>query len=156
MYVIKRDGRKVSYDREKIVNAIHKANNEVSASERVLDSRIEDIVKGIEAMERPEMMVEEIQDIIEQRLMAEGKFVLAKTYIIYRYTRELVRKANTTDESIMSLIQNSNKTVMEENSNKNAFIASTQRDLIAGEVSKDLTKRILLQLLLDQYRGHAG
>ena len=144
MYVIKRDGRKVSYDREKIVNAIHKANNEVSASERVLDSRIEDIVKGIEAMERPEMMVEEIQDIIEQRLMAEGKFVLAKTYIIYRYTRELVRKANTTDESIMSLIQNSNKTVMEENSNKNAFIASTQRDLIAGEVSKDLTKRILL------------
>ncbi len=144
MYVIKRDGRKVSYDREKIVNAIHKANNEVSASERVLDSRIEDIVKGIEAMERPEMMVEEIQDIIEQRLMAEGKFALAKTYIIYRYTRELVRKANTTDESIMSLIQNSNKTVMEENSNKNAFIASTQRDLIAGEVSKDLTKRILL------------
>ena len=88
--------------------------------------------------------MEEIQDIIEQRLMAEGKFVLAKTYIIYRYTRELVRKANTTDESIMSLIQNSNKTVMEENSNKNAFIASTQRDLIAGEVSKDLTKRILL------------
>ena len=96
MYVIKRDGRKVSYDREKIVNAIHKANNEVSASERVLDSRIEDIVKGIEAMERPEMMVEEIQDIIEQRLMAEGKFVLAKHILfigipVSLYGRQILR-----------------------------------------------------------------
>ena len=90
------------------------------------------------------MLVEDIQDIIEQKLMADGKFVLAKTYIIYRYSRELVRKANTTDESILSLIKNSNKDVMEENSNKNATVASTQRDLIAGEVSKDLTKRILL------------
>ena len=91
-----------------------------------------------------EMQVEDIQDIIEQKLMAEKKYVLAKTYIIYRYTREMVRKANTTDESILSLIKNSNKDVMEENSNKNATVASTQRDLIAGEVSKDLTKRMLL------------
>ena len=90
------------------------------------------------------MQVEDIQDIIEQKLMAEKKFALAKNYIKYRYTRELVRKANTTDDSIMSLIKNSNKDVMEENSNKNAIVASTQRDLIAGEVSKDLTRRILL------------
>lgn len=76
--------------------------------------------------------------------MADGKFVLAKTYIIYRYSRELIRKANTTDDLILSLIQNRNKDVMEENSNKNATVASTQRDLIAGEVSKDLTKRMLL------------
>ena len=90
------------------------------------------------------MQVEDIQDIIEEKLMAAKKFALAKAYIKYRYTRELVRKANTTDDSIMSLIKNSNKDVMEENSNKNAIVASTQRDLIAGEVSKDLTKRILL------------
>lgn len=89
-------------------------------------------------------MVEDIQDMIEQKLMAERKYELAKKYIIYRYTREMVRRANTTDDSIMSLIKNSNKDVMEENSNKNAYIASTQRDLIAGEVSKDLTKRVLL------------
>lgn len=144
MYVIKRDGRKVPYDREKIIVAISKANQTVPAGERVLDSKVEEIVNGIEDLARTEMMVEEIQDIIEQKLMAEQKFALAKAYIIYRYNRQLVRKANTTDESIMSLIQNSNKAVMEENSNKNAFIASTQRDLIAGEVSKDLTRRLLL------------
>lgn len=90
------------------------------------------------------MQVEDIQDIIEKKLMSEKKYELAKAYIKYRYTRELVRKSNTTDDSILSLIKNSNKDVMEENSNKNAIIASTQRDLIAGEVSKDLTKRILL------------
>ena len=90
------------------------------------------------------MQVEEIQDFVEMKLMEDGKFSLAKNYIIYRYTRELVRKSNTTDESILSLIRASNKDVMEENSNKNAVIASTQRDLIAGEVSKDLTRRILL------------
>ena len=90
------------------------------------------------------MLVEDIQDIIETELMGLEKFILAKTYIIYRYSRALVRKANTTDESILSLIKNDNKDVMEENSNKNARVAATQRDLIAGEVSKDLTKRILL------------
>lgn len=105
---------------------------------------IYNIVASIENRGLAEMQVEDIQDIIEQKLMQEKKFVLAKTYIIYRYTREMVRKANTTDESILSLIKNSNKDVMEENSNKNAIIASTQRDLIAGEVSKDLTKRVLL------------
>lgn len=105
---------------------------------------MESIVDYIEDRNRNRMLVEDVQDIIEQKLMAEGKYILAKTYIIYRYTRELVRKANTTDDSILSLIKNTNKDVMEENSNKNATVASTQRDLIAGEVSKDLAKRVLL------------
>ncbi len=144
MQVIKRDGRAVTYDRSKIVTAIQKANAEVAPSEQVSVDTIDNIINYIEGKNRTRMLVEDIQDIIEQKLMADGKFVLAKTYIIYRYTRELVRKANTTDESILSLIKNSNKDVMEENSNKNATVASTQRDLIAGEVSKDLTKRILL------------
>lgn len=144
MQVIKRDGRAVTYDRSKIVTAIQKANAEVAPSEQVSVDTIDNIISYIEGKNRTRMLVEDIQDIIEQKLMADGKFVLAKTYIIYRYTRELVRKANTTDESILSLIKNSNKDVMEENSNKNATVASTQRDLIAGEVSKDLTKRILL------------
>ena len=144
MKVIKRDGHTVTYDRSKIITAIKKANAEVEPCEKVTDEKIEEIVQGIESKNRPLMLVEDIQDIIEQKLMADGKFVLAKTYIIYRYTRELVRKANTTDDSILSLIKNRNKDVMEENSNKNATVASTQRDLIAGEVSKDLTRRVLL------------
>lgn len=144
MKVIKRDGQTVTYDRSKIITAIKKANAEVEPGEKVTDEKIEEIVQGIESKNRPRMLVEDIQDIIEQKLMADGKFVLAKTYIIYRYTRELVRKANTTDDSILSLIKNRNKDVMEENSNKNATVASTQRDLIAGEVSKDLTRRVLL------------
>ena len=144
MKVIKRDGHTVTYDRSKIITAIKKANAEVEPGEKITDEKIEEIVQGIESKNRPRMLVEDIQDIIEQKLMADGKFVLAKTYIIYRYTRELVRKANTTDDSILSLIKNRNKDVMEENSNKNATVASTQRDLIAGEVSKDLTRRVLL------------
>lgn len=144
MKVIKRDGHTVTYDRSKIITAIKKANAEVEPCEKVTDEKIEEIVESIESKNRPRMLVEDIQDIIEQKLMADGKFVLAKTYIIYRYTRELVRKANTTDDSILSLIKNRNKDVMEENSNKNATVASTQRDLIAGEVSKDLTRRVLL------------
>ena len=142
--VVKRDGRIVDYDRNKILVAIRKANAEVEQVEKVSEDDIDGIIASIENTGREKVQVEDIQDMIEQKLMAAGKFVLAKTYIIYRYTRELVRKANTTDDSIMSLIQNSNKDVMEENSNKNAYIASTQRDLIAGEVSKDLTKRVLL------------
>ncbi len=144
MKVIKRDGRIADYDRSKILVAIRKANVEVEDYEKLAEDKIEDIVNGIERINRDTVQVEEIQDMIEQKLMAQGKYVLAKTYIIYRYTRELVRKANTTDDSIMSLIKNSNKDVMEENSNKNAVVASTQRDLIAGEVSKDLTRRVLL------------
>lgn len=144
MKVVKRDGRQVEYDRGKIAIAIQKANAEVDPREQVNDDQIEKIIASIENRGYETMQVEDIQDIIEQKLMAERKYTLAKTYIIYRYTRELVRKSNTTDESILSLIKNSNKDVMEENSNKNATIASTQRDLIAGEVSRDLTRRVLL------------
>lgn len=144
MIVIKRDGQEVNYNRSKIIVAIGKANAEVPEEERVSDKDIEEIVTYVETRNRKRILVEDIQDIIEQKLMAKGKYMLAKTYIVYRYTRELVRRANTTDDSILSLIKNSNKDVMEENSNKNATAASTQRDLIAGEVSKDLTKRILL------------
>lgn len=144
MKVIKRDGRQVEYDRNKIAIAIEKANEGVEKEERISEDKIYNIIASIESRGADMMQVEDIQDIIEKKLMSEKKYELAKAYIKYRYTRELVRKSNTTDDSILSLIKNSNKDVMEENSNKNAIIASTQRDLIAGEVSKDLTKRILL------------
>ncbi len=150
MLVIKRDGTTVEYDRHKIEVAIEKANNEVPPTERVEKCEIEKILDFIESRKAPRILVEDIQDIIEQKLMELDKFVLAKTYIVYRYNRALVRKANTTDESILSLIKNANKDVMEENSNKNAVAAATQRDLIAGEVSKDLTKRILLPEKISQ------
>ena len=144
MKVIKRDGSTVSFDRSKIENAIRKANDAVEEPERIEEDRIVAIADFIESRKRQRLLVEDIQDMVEHKLMEAGKFDLAKAYIIYRYSRALVRKANTTDESILSLIQNSNKDVMEENSNKNAVMAATQRDLIAGEVSKDLTRRILL------------
>ncbi len=144
MKIIKRDGRAVEYNREKIIIAIEKANNEVKPRERASKEQIKDITNYIEDLDKKRILVEDIQDIIEEKLMDFKKFELAKKYIVYRYTRALVRKQNTTDESILGLIKKTNKELMEENSNKNAIIASTQRDLIAGEVSKDLTKRILL------------
>lgn len=144
MQVVKRDGRAMDFDRSKIYNAISKANAAVEENERVTNEQIEEVIDYIESKNRKRMLVEDIQDIVESKLMSFGKYVLAKAYIIYRYNRALVRKANTTDDSILSLIQRSNKDVMEENSNKNAVVASTQRDLIAGEVSKDLTRRVLL------------
>jgi len=144
MKVIKRDGRAVDYNREKIATAIEKANNEVKARDRVTKEEIKEIIRYIEDLDKKRILVEDIQDIIEQQLMDRKKFELAKKYMIYRYTRALVRKQNTTDESILGLIKNQNKELLEENSNKNAVLASTQRDYIAGEVSKDLTKRILL------------
>lgn len=144
MKVIKRDGRAVDYNKEKIVTAIEKANAEVKEKERVTKEEIKKITKYIEELDRKRILVEDIQDIIEQQLMDIKKFELAKKYMIYRYTRALVRKQNTTDESILGLIRNENKELLEENSNKNAVLASTQRDYMAGEVSKDLTKRILL------------
>ena len=144
MKVIKRDGRSVDYDASKIKGAIEKANLKVQEEERASETQIKNIIKYIEGLNKRRILVEDIQDIIEMKLMSINKFALAKEYITYRYTRALVRKANTTDETILTLIKNSNKEVMEENSNKNAYLASTQRDLIAGEVSKDLTKRILL------------
>ena len=144
MKVIKRDGTTVDFDRNKIITAIQKANSAVDEEHRVSDEQIEAIVSSIESKKKLRLLVEDIQDMVEKALMDLGKFTLSKTYIIYRYERALVRHANTTDDSILSLIKNSNKDVMEENSNKNAVMASTQRDLIAGEVSKDLTRRILL------------
>lgn len=144
MKIIKRDGRAVDYDPSKIVNAVGKANQEVPHDQRASEADVNAIVRYIESLNKKRMLVEDIQDIVEERLMEQGHYELAKKYIIYRYTRALVRKQNTTDESILGLIKHSNKDVMEENSNKNAVIASTQRDLIAGEVSKDLTRRLLL------------
>jgi ribonucleoside-triphosphate reductase len=144
MKVIKRDGRAVDYDRQRIVIAIEKANNEVRRSERASKEEINEIIEYIEELGKKRILVEDIQDIIEQKLMDFKKFELAKKYMIYRYTRALARKQNTTDESILGLIRNENKELAEENSNKNTMLASTQRDYIAGEVSKDLTRRILL------------
>ena len=114
MIVIKRDGQEVNYNRSKIIVAIGKANEEVPEEERISDQEIEEIVSYVETRKRKRILVEDIQDIIEQKLMALGKFDLAKRYIVYRYKRELVRRANTTDDSILSLIKNSNKEVMEE------------------------------------------
>lgn len=144
MKVVKRDGTIVDFDRAKIVIAIKKANEAVEESERITNEQIEDIVSYIENKRKERLLVEDIQDIVERKLMALNKYILAKAYIIYRYTRALVRKANTTDESILSLLRNENKELAEENSNKDTILASTQRDYIAGEVSRDLTKRILL------------
>ncbi len=144
MKVIKRDGTTVDFDGSKIVIAIQKANAAVEEEDRIAENKIHEIARNVQARNRRRLLVEDIQDIVEHSLMDAGCFELAKQYIIYRYQRALVRKANTTDESILSLIRNSNKDVMEENSNKNATMAATQRDLIAGEVSKDLTKRLIL------------
>ncbi|MGN1061272.1 MAG: anaerobic ribonucleoside-triphosphate reductase [Candidatus Coproplasma sp.] len=144
MKVVKRDDSVVDFDRSKIVKAIGKANDAVNEEERITQSQIEEIADEIANRHRARLLVEDIQDMVEEKLMEMQKFQLMKTYILYRYERALVRKANTTDNSILSLIRNANKDVMEENSNKNARTASTQRDLIAGEVSKDLTRRILL------------
>ena len=144
MKVIKRDGATVDFDRSKIVVAIQKANAAVEEQLRIDDASIDAIADSVAAKGRQRLLVEDIQDMVETKLMAAGKYELAKAYIIYRYTRALVRKANTTDESILALIRNANKDLAEENSNKNTAIASTQRDYIAGEVSRDLTRRILL------------
>ena len=144
MKVIKRDGTTVDFDPQKIVVAIEKANAAVEEGCRIEESKIKEIAEYVHGKNRPRLLVEDIQDIVERQLQEAGKFDLAKAYIIYRYRRALVRKSNTTDESILTLIRNSNKDVMEENSNKNAIMASTQRDLIAGEVSKDLTRRVIL------------
>ena len=144
MKVIKRDGRKVEYDSDKIVIAISQANREVGGKDKVSRSSIEFITKYIESLNKPTMHVEEIQDIIERKLMEFGKFTLAKKYILYREKHAMLRQANSTDESILTLVRNANKDTMEENSNKNAVLVSTQRDLIAGECSKDLADRIML------------
>ena len=144
MKVIKRDGRTIEFDRDKIEVAIEKANKEVRGKEKATKDEINEIIAYIEDLGKKRMLVEDIQDVIEEKLMELNKYELAKKYIVYRYTRALVRKSNTTDESILGLIRNENKELAEENSNKNTMLASTQRDYIAGEVSRDLTRRILL------------
>lgn len=144
MKVIKRDGRAVEFDKNKIKIAIEKANTEVKGKEKATKQEIEDIIEYIEDIDKKRILVEDIQDIIEQKLMEIKKYNLAKKYIVYRYTRALVRKQNTTDESILGIIKNTNRQIVNAESETDAAITSTQRDLIAGEVSKDLTKRILL------------
>jgi len=144
MKIIKRDGHIVDYMPEKIENAILKANAEVSEEDRVSDIQIKNIIKYIESLNKRRMLVEDIQDIIEMRLMSLGKYNLAKQYITYRYTRELVRKSNTTDLSIKELIDGESEYWNTENSNKNAKVVTVQRDYLAGITSTDITRRFLL------------
>ena len=144
MKIIKRDGTIVDYDPEKIRIAISKANEEVSKRERVSKDQIKEIINYIEDLKKPRLLVEDIQDIIEQKLMEFEKYNLAKKYITYRYTRELVRKANTTDQSIKELIDGESEYWNTENSNKNAKVVTTQRDYLAGITSTDIARRFLL------------
>ena len=144
MKIVKRDGHIVDYDPEKIKVAIGKANNEVKGKEKASKEEIEEIIKYIEDLNKKRILVEDIQDIIEEKLMEFDKYQLAKKYITYRYTRALVRKANTTDKSIKELIEGENEYWNSENSNKNAQVVTTQRDYLAGITSTDITRRFLL------------
>ena len=144
MKVIKRDGTIVEYNAEKIRTAIKKANNEVSKKQKATDEEIDEIIKYIEDLRKSRILVEDIQDIIEQKLMEIGRYELAKQYITYRYTRALVRKANTTDQTIKELIDGESEYWNNENANKNARVVTTQRDYLAGITSTDITRRFLL------------
>ena len=147
MKIIKRSGREDAFDEAKIVNAVAKANASVGEADRLSDEEVravgENVAKIAMASSRA-LSVEEIQDLVENEIMAHKKYRVARNYITYRYTRELARKANTTDDRILSLIECNNEEVKQENSNKNPTVNSVQRDYMAGEVSKDITKRILL------------
>ena len=149
MKVIKRNGTEVVFDITKIILAITKANESVDESIRMTPMQIQRIAESVEfaclKMNRSPT-VEEIQDYVEHQIMAHGAYEIAKNYITYRYTRSLVRKSNTTDEKILSLIECCNEEAKQENSNKNPVVNSTQRDYMAGEVSRDITERILLPL----------
>ena len=147
MNVIKRSGSETKFDVEKIYNAICKANNSLDENQRLPDSKIREITAAVEKeckKRKRASSVEEIQDLVEKSIMAAGKYELAKSYITYRYRRALARKANTTDDQILTLIECTNEEVLQENSNKNPVCNSVQRDYMAGEVSKDISKRILL------------
>ena len=147
MKIIKRSGQEVPFDREKIEIAIQKANESVVSSERMTPIQIKRIAEDVEMAANNisrALSVEEIQDMVEDQIMNQRAFSVARRYITYRYTRELVRKSNTTDEQILSLIECNNEEVKQENSNKNPTVNSVQRDYMAGEVSKDITRRILL------------
>ena len=147
VWVIKRNGEEVEFDAEKISNAIQKANNEVTDDKKLTLLQIADVTrKVVERIEKAShaVNVERIQDLVEIAIMEEGGYEIAQKYVRYRYQREIARKANTTDAEILSLIECSNEEVNQENSNKDASINSTQRDYMAGQVSKDLTMRLLL------------
>ena len=147
MKIIKRNGAEVEYDIQKIITAITKANETVEEAARMTPLQIRRIAESVEIscqqMNRS-LSVEEVQDLVEDQIMAHGAFEVAKKYITYRYTRTLVRRSNTTDDRILSLIECNNEEVKQENSNKNPTVNSVQRDYMAGEVSKDITRRILL------------
>ncbi len=147
MKIIKRSGAEVIFDPEKIIVAISKANDSVVPSARMTPIQIKRIAEDVESAAlniNRSLSVEEIQDMVEDQIMNQRAFEVARRYITYRYTRALVRKSNTTDEQILSLIECNNEEVKQENSNKNPTVNSVQRDYMAGEVSKDITKRILL------------
>ena len=147
MKIIKRNGSEVIFDITKIIIAITKANESVPEADRMTPVQIQRIAQSVE-LQCQQMgrapTVEEIQDMVEHQIMAHGAFEVAKSYITYRYTRSLVRKSNTTDDKILSLIECNNEEAKQENSNKNPVVNSTQRDYMAGEVSRDITSRILL------------
>ena len=156
MKVIKRNGSEVVFDISKIITAITKANNAVDEAERMTPMQIRRIAEAVELncirMNRAPG-VEEIQDLVEKQIMAHGAYEVAKEYITYRYTRNLVRRSNTTDERILSLIECCNEEAKQENANKNPTVNSVQRDYMAGEVSRDLTERLLLpQDIVDAHR----
>lgn len=144
MKIIKRDGHMVDYCPAKIEEAIEKANLEVEEEDRASSIQIKNIIKYIERLGKKRILVEDIQDIIEMKLMSIGKYELAKHYITYRYTRELVRRSNTTDQSIKELIDGESEYWNTENSNKDAKVVTTQRDYLAGITSTDITRRFLL------------
>ena len=147
MKIIKRSGQEVVYDISKIIAAVRKANDSVVDSEKMTDRQIDviadNMIRQCEKMNRS-LSVEEIQDMVENEIMNQRAFTVARSYITYRYKRALVRKSNSTDEQILSLLECSNEEVKQENSNKNPTVNSVQRDYMAGEVSKDITKRFLL------------
>ena len=147
MKIIKRSGVEVFFDSNKIVAAVQKANASVIDYEKLSDEQIQEIADNVEVacenMKRS-ASVEEIQDMVENQLMNQHAFTVARNYITYRYKRALVRKSNSTDEQILSLLECNNEEVKQENSNKNPTVNSVQRDYMAGEVSKDITKRFLL------------
>ena len=147
MKIIKRSGEEVIFDINKIIVAIRKANESVALAEQMSELQIKLIAENVEkkcAKVTRSLSVEEIQDIVEDQIMGQRAFAVARKYITYRYNRALIRKSNTTDEQILSLIECNNEEVKQENSNKNPTVNSVQRDYMAGEVSKDITKRILL------------
>ena len=147
MKIIKRSGTEVGFDISKIIAAVSKANKEAVENEQLSDNDINEIsdkVQNICSSVNRTLSVEEIQDLVENEIMNKHAFEVARKYITYRYKRSLVRKSNSTDDQILSLIECNNEEVKQENSNKNPIINSVQRDYMAGEVSKDITKRFLL------------